>query len=190
MGSTDFAISNPAMAQDEDDDEVDEVEQSIEQKLSVLAVEESGDGADNKTVQNGKQNKYRPPPASSLQQMLVQALHSNDSQLLEACLTHNNPEIIRNTVRRLPTTWVIPFLQQIVDKFQEKPNRGKVLLEWIKAVLLIHTAYLMTVSNNTPNVCHVELMLMGFCNRFRIWLVSSPTFTRRWMRDSEFSKSC
>lgn len=148
MGNTDFAISNPAMAEDEDEDEVDENEQSIAQKLSVLAVEESGEAA-NKAVQNGKPSKYPPPPASSLQQMLIQALHSNDSQLLEACLTHSNRELIRNTVRRLPTTWVIPFLQQIVDKFQERPNRGKALLEWIKAVLLIHTAYLMTVSVNT-----------------------------------------
>ncbi|GAB5586757.1 Small subunit (SSU) processome component [Umbelopsis nana] len=143
LGNTDFAISNPAMAEDED--EVDENEQSIAQKLSVLAVEESGEAANSKAVQNGKPSKYPPPPASSLQQMLIQALHSNDSQLLEACLTHSNRELIRNTVRRLPTTWVIPFLQQIVDKFQERPNRGKALLEWIKAVLLIHTAYLMTV---------------------------------------------
>ncbi|KAG2184959.1 hypothetical protein INT43_000872 [Umbelopsis isabellina] len=145
LGNTDFSISNPSMAQDEDSEDGDENEQSIEQKLSVLAVDESAEGADDKDVQNRKQKKHQPPPASSLQQMLVQALHSNDTQLLEACLTHSNPEIIRNTVRRLPTAWVIPFLQQIVDKFQERPNRGKVLLEWIKAILLIHTAYLMTV---------------------------------------------
>ncbi|KAI9288627.1 WD40-repeat-containing domain protein [Umbelopsis sp. AD052] len=145
LGNTDFAISNPGMAQDEEDDEdSNQNEPSIEQKLSGLAVEESGAG-NNTGAQNGKPNKYATPSASSLQQMLVQALHSNDTQLLEACLTYSNPEIIRNTVRRLPTTFVIPFLQQIVDKFQERPNRGKALLEWIKAILLIHTAYLMTV---------------------------------------------
>ncbi|KAG0044400.1 Small subunit (SSU) processome component [Linnemannia elongata] len=77
--------------------------------------------------------------------MLIQALHSNDLQLLEACLTYNNVDVIRNTVRRLPTAYVIPFLTQVIHKFQQKPSRGEALLEWIKAVLLIHTAYLMTV---------------------------------------------
>lgn len=75
----------------------------------------------------------------------MQALHSGDTALLEACLLHSNPEVIRNTVRRLPTAYVVPFLTQLVTKFQGRSNRGEALLEWLKAVLLIHTAYLMTV---------------------------------------------
>jgi len=48
-------------------------------------------------------------------------------------------------VRRLPTEYLIPLLLELIQKFQEKPGRAPALLIWIKSVLLIHTAYLMTV---------------------------------------------
>lgn len=151
VGAADFAMAQPGLAEaaDEDDQSDDgEISDSekggarlegrtMKEKLQDLTVERTG-----KKV---KQNKYSTPKANSLQQMLIQALHSNDLQLLEACLTYNNVDVIRNTVRRLPTAYVIPFLTQVIHKFQQKPSRGEALLEWIKAVLLIHTAYLMTV---------------------------------------------
>lgn len=151
VGAADFAMAQPGLAEaaDEDDqsddDEISDSEKggarlegrTMKEKLQDLTVERTGKKA--------KQNKYSTPKANSLQQMLIQALHSNDLQLLEACLTYNNVDVIRNTVRRLPTAYVIPFLTQVIHKFQQKPSRGEALLEWIKAVLLIHTAYLMTV---------------------------------------------
>ncbi|GJJ71949.1 U3 small nucleolar RNA-associated protein 5 [Entomortierella parvispora] len=150
VGAADFAIATPGMEKDSDNDDSDDEEKdaaelegrTMEEKLQDLAVEDTG--SKKKSTKQSK-NKYSTPKANSLQQMLIQALHSNDLQLLEACLTFNNVEVIRNTVRRLPTAYVIPFLTQVIHKFQQKPNRGEALLEWIKAVLLIHTAYLMTV---------------------------------------------
>ncbi|KAG0223148.1 WD repeat-containing protein 43 [Actinomortierella wolfii] len=153
VGTSDFALATPSMAMDADSDNDEDAEgakdqlaeRTMEEKLQDLAVEDSTPKLSLKTKSSGSKNKYPTPKANSLQQMLIQALHSNDLQLLEACLTFNNVEVIRNTVRRLPTTYVIPFLTQVIHKFQQKPNRGEALLEWIKAVLLIHTAYLMTV---------------------------------------------
>ncbi|KAG0346444.1 WD repeat-containing protein 43 [Podila humilis] len=149
VGTSDLAIAAPGMeVENHNNNENDEGEKmegrTMEEKLQDLAVEDS---VTNSRSKKSKQptNKYPTPKANSLQQMLIQALHSNDTQLLEACLTFNNVEVIRNTVRRLPTVYVIPFLTQVIHKFQQKPNRGEALLEWIKAVLLIHTAYLMTV---------------------------------------------
>jgi len=150
VGAADFAIAAPGMEKDSDNEGSDDEERdaaelegrTMEEKLQDLAVE---DTASKKKSTKQSKNKYSTPKANSLQQMLIQALHSNDLQLLEACLTFNNVEVIRNTVRRLPTAYVIPFLTQVIHKFQQKPNRGEALLEWIKAVLLIHTAYLMTV---------------------------------------------
>ncbi|KAK3830055.1 MAG: WD40-repeat-containing domain protein [Linnemannia gamsii] len=149
VGAADFAMAQPGLAEtvneDESDDggdsdseekDVDRLEgRTMEEKLKDLTVERTG----------RKAKHYPTPKANSLQQMLIQALHSNDLQLLEACLTYSNVEVIRNTVRRLPAAYVIPFLTQVIHKFQQKPSRGEALLEWIKAVLLIHTAYLMTV---------------------------------------------
>ncbi|KAF9987610.1 WD repeat-containing protein 43 [Modicella reniformis] len=156
VGSTDFALPTPSLGENDDDDsegEEDDAKEgtqlegrTMEEKLQDMAVEESStNSTGKKSKQSASKNKYSTPKANSLQQMLIQALHSNDLQLLEACLTFNNVEVIRNTVRRLPTTYVVPFLTQVIHKFQQKPNRGEALLEWIKVVLLIHTAYLMTV---------------------------------------------
>ncbi|KAF9919522.1 WD repeat-containing protein 43 [Linnemannia zychae] len=147
VGAADFALATPALAEEdlseEEGSEAEEKDaaelegQTMAEKLKDLTAETTG--------KKSKQNKYSTPKANSLQQMLIQALHSNDLQLLEACLTFNNVEVIRNTIRRLPTAYVIPFLTQVIHKFQQKPSRGEALLEWIKAVMLIHTAYLMTV---------------------------------------------
>ncbi|KAF9171136.1 WD repeat-containing protein 43 [Mortierella sp. AD011] len=151
VGTADFALATPAMGEagdSEGEEDVAELEgRTMEEKLQDLAVEDSVTSLTGKKSKQsaGAKNKYSTPKANSLQQMLIQALHSNDLQLLEACLTFNNVEVIRNTVRRLPTAYVVPFLTQVIHKFQQKPNRGEALLEWIKAVLLIHTAYLMTV---------------------------------------------
>lgn len=154
VGTSDFALAAPNLGDNENENEESEGEdggtqlegRTMEEKLQDLAVEESSTHpTGKKSKPSASKNKYSTPKANSLQQMLIQALHSNDLQLLEACLTFNNAEVIRNTVRRLPTTYVVPFLTQVIHKFQQKPNRGEALLEWIKAVLLIHTAYLMTV---------------------------------------------
>ena len=130
------------------------------------------------------------PKAGSLQQMLIQALHTDDSVLLEKCLAVSlfsffsflfsifyflfsifyfyflfffflktrkkiffflnykvsNPTVIRKTIQRLPSPYVVPFLTQIISRFQKKPNRGSYLAIWIREILMNHTAYLTTVS--------------------------------------------
>ncbi|KAL0138228.1 WD40-repeat-containing domain protein [Mucor lusitanicus] len=143
VGNTDFAIKGPTMAANEDEKEVDDnAELSIEQKLQSLDVV---DATSTKSKKHNKKKTIDTPSAGSLQTVLVQALHSNDAGLLEACLQHTKPDVINNTVRRLPTEYLIPLLLELIQKFQEKPGRAPALLIWIKSVLLIHTAYLMTV---------------------------------------------
>ncbi|KAI8148900.1 WD40-repeat-containing domain protein [Fennellomyces sp. T-0311] len=137
IGNTDFAIRNPTA---EDGTEVS-AEPSIEQKLNEMGVDETKDEAGKKKKSNG----ISAPSVGSLQQVLVQALHSNDKDLLRACLIHEKPEVVRTTVQRLPTAYVIPLMLQLIARFQGSPSRGAGLLEWIKAVLMIHTTYLMTV---------------------------------------------
>lgn len=140
VGNTDFVSKGPTMATYNDDDE-ENVELSIEQKLQSLDVADT-------TQSKKKQNKKKTidtPSAGSLQTVLVQALHSGDAQLLEACLQHTKVDVINSTVRRLPTEYLIPLLIDLITKFQEKPGRAPALLVWIKSILLIHTAYLMTV---------------------------------------------
>jgi hypothetical protein len=54
-------------------------------------------------------------------------------------------EDIRNTVRRLPLDNVLPLLQELLAQFDVQQARDAVLTEWIKTVLLTHTAYFMTL---------------------------------------------
>lgn len=139
VGNTDFVAKGPTMATD--DGEEENIELSIEQKLQSLDV---ADATQSKKKQN-KKKTIDTPSAGSLQTVLVQALHSGDAGLLEACLQHSKIDVINNTVRRLPTEYLIPLLIDLITKFQEKPGRAPALLIWIKSILLIHTAYLMTV---------------------------------------------
>ncbi|KAL0088401.1 WD40-repeat-containing domain protein [Phycomyces blakesleeanus] len=151
VGNTDFSVRGPKMHVSNEasaKNTIEEVsldnteEPSIEQKLQQMNVEEE------QTTTRPKKTTTRKivaPSAGTLQNVLIQALHSNDVQLLEACLSHTRIDIVHRTVQRLPANHVIPLLFQLISRFQEKPNRGRNMLIWINAVLTLHTAYLMTV---------------------------------------------
>ncbi|CAG8648443.1 4605_t:CDS:10 [Funneliformis caledonium] len=96
-----------------------------------------------------EQHKFKKLAGHSMQQILVQALHSNDKQLLLTVLRREELDIINNTVKKLPTKYIVPFLEKAIARFQEKPNTGMCILQWIKAVLLFHMAYLMTIPDLT-----------------------------------------
>ncbi|KAI7866027.1 WD40-repeat-containing domain protein [Spinellus fusiger] len=150
IGNSDFAIKNPKMVNvkehsvdgNHEESSLEDEELTIEQKLQQLNVEEGQTASARKKTTT---RKIAVPSAGSLQQVLLQALHSNDTQLLEACLVHTKTDIVHRTVQRLPTGYLIPFLLQLISKFQDKPSRAQGLLIWINAVIQLHTAYLMTV---------------------------------------------
>ena len=113
---------------------------------------------------NGKSRKSKiaapdSVPASSLTRTLIQALHSSDSRLLEMCLSHSDPLLIRSTVRKLPPQLAVPLLTACVDRLGRghraanmkgggggaSSQRGISLIAWVKVVLTVHSGHLMTV---------------------------------------------
>lgn len=113
---------------------------------------------------NGKPSKSKSTapdsvPASSLTRTLIQALHSSDSRLLETCLGHSDPLLIRSTVRKLPPQLAVPLLTACVDRLGRghraanmkgggggaSSQRGISLIAWVKVVLIVHSGHLMTV---------------------------------------------
>lgn len=52
-------------------------------------------------------------------------------------------EEIRHAVRTLPLDNVLPLLQEVLTQFDVQQARDTVLTEWIKTLLLTHTAYFM-----------------------------------------------
>ncbi|KAF9084365.1 Small subunit (SSU) processome component [Mortierella sp. AD031] len=88
--------------------------------------------------------KHQTPKSQDLQQSVLQALHTNDTDLLSACLLFTDSPVIRNTIRRVPTAYVTPLLNTLLTQYQRKPNQSTHLVEWIKAILLIHSTFLLT----------------------------------------------
>ncbi|KAI8905570.1 hypothetical protein EDD86DRAFT_211814 [Gorgonomyces haynaldii] len=88
----------------------------------------------------------------SLQQLLGQAIHSGDVELFNRALMVSDRKMVYATVKRLSPTQVVPLLDQLVVRLQRRPTRGPQLIEWIRACLLHHSTFLLTVPNVTSRL--------------------------------------
>jgi len=132
LGAADLALATPKL----DASSIEGLQgPTLEEKMKDLGVVEEKIVATTKNV----------PKSGSLQQVLTQALQTNDNSLLEQVLLVRDLTVIQKTVERLPPPLVIPFLVQLIDKFQRAPQRGVILGIWIRVTITYHTAYLMTV---------------------------------------------
>ena len=125
-------------------------EATIADRLKSLAVQKE-------PSTSSKETSLLPVHTASLTSSLVQALHSSDVRLLESCLVHSKEKIIKNTVKRLPAHLVIPLVEALVDRLGRNKrgygvgvsgvhaSRGKALVQWMRAVLVLHIAHLITV---------------------------------------------
>lgn len=94
-------------------------------------------------------------PATTLTTTLIQALHSSDAPLLESCLSHTSPSLIRATVKRLPSgSLVLGLLEVLVERLGKgkkgaegsaSVKRARGLIEWVRQVLIVHVGFLVTV---------------------------------------------
>lgn len=146
--------------------DVDLAELSLGQRLAATqpnGVAEDSDSDSDPAVSKRRSGKVAESsaliPASSLTRTLIQALHSSDSKLLETCLAHSDPSLIHNTIKRLPPQLAVPLVTACVERLGQgaraasmkgggagaSSQRGSGLIEWVKAVLIIHSGHLMTV---------------------------------------------
>ena len=147
--------------------QVDLAELSLGQRLKAVSqkgLDLGSDMDDDDDTSNKTQTKPRKKQtgtgmpvvaANSLTRTLIQALHSSDTRLLEMCLTHSDPTLIRNTVRRLPPQLAIPLITSCVERLGKRNDvkggggassqRGSSLVAWVRTVLVIHAGHLMTV---------------------------------------------
>ncbi|QRW01859.1 U3 small nucleolar RNA-associated protein 12 [Ceratobasidium sp. AG-Ba] len=75
----------------------------------------------------------------------------------ETCLAHGDTTLIRNTVLRLPPTLCVPLIQACVERLGRgargekgggagaSAQRGTSLIRWVRAVLVVHSGFLMTI---------------------------------------------
>ncbi|KAJ1756820.1 Small subunit (SSU) processome component [Coemansia sp. RSA 1807] len=91
--------------------------------------------------------------AGTLVRVLVQSLHTADPEMLETVLSNaSRPNIVRDTVLGLPTAYVLPFLQQLFERFHATPARATQLLPWIRCTLALHAAYLTSIPSLVPQL--------------------------------------
>eukprot|EP01098_Paradermamoeba_levis_P011269 TRINITY_DN481_c0_g1_i5.p1 TRINITY_DN481_c0_g1~~TRINITY_DN481_c0_g1_i5.p1 ORF type:complete len:733 (-),score=254.10 TRINITY_DN481_c0_g1_i5:317-2515(-) len=112
----------------------EEVGESLEDQLRSLSF----------PVLKTKKKGREVPRADSLQTVLVQAIHNSDRLLLDNVLSVLELSVIKKTIERLPTKFVIPLLFNLIERFESKPNRTSLIM-WIRVVLLQHTSYLLSV---------------------------------------------
>lgn len=110
----------------------------------VFGMAENGEVTFGEALKSSSSRKSK-PAADSVAKMLAQAVRSQDNQLLEEALTSRS--VAKNTVAKLPTNLVVPFLMELVKRVRAKPSRVQDLIPWIRSTLLIHMAYLASVPN-------------------------------------------
>lgn len=87
-------------------------EPTIADKLKTLKVQPSTE----QNLTEEADNTFAPVPSTSLAQTLAQALHSSDNRLLDSCFIHGKEQIIKNSVKRLPSSLVLPLIDALVAR--------------------------------------------------------------------------
>ncbi|GAA5887545.1 hypothetical protein JCM16303_004239 [Sporobolomyces ruberrimus] len=128
-------------------DDVDVASESSGSEEIEEDSDEEEDGSDEEGVSR--------VPATTLTTTLVQALHSSDAPLLESCLTHSNPILVRSTVKRLPSgSLVLSLLEALVERLGKEKRgkegmasvkRARALVSWLRETLIVHVGFLVTI---------------------------------------------
>ncbi|KIM44951.1 hypothetical protein M413DRAFT_442926 [Hebeloma cylindrosporum] len=162
----------------------DLAEMSLGQRLRAVTDAESDSDDDNPTkksaqpIKSAKKSSRNEPsiiPVNSLTRTLIQALHSSDARLLDMCLAHSDPLLIRNTIRRLPPQLAVPLITACVERLGRGPRaanmkgtatgatsqRGSGLITWLTTVLAVYTSHLMTIPDMVARLSGLHATLIG-----------------------------
>jgi len=85
------------------------------------------------------------PRTDTMAQLLAQGLHSNDTRILDSVLDRADLELIDNTVKRIPAEAVVPLVSVLQKYIKGRGMVNASHAKWLKAVLTIHTGYLVSV---------------------------------------------
>ncbi|GAA6025244.1 hypothetical protein JCM11491_006150 [Sporobolomyces phaffii] len=166
-GELDVDLAEPTLA---DRLKALNVSQKKERRKAALAAKKAGgasessgsedddedeDDSDDEDDDDEEEEEPSRVPATTLTTTLVQALHSSDAPLLESCLAHSNPALVRATVKRLPSgSLVLSLLEALVDRLGKEKRgkdgmasvkRAKALVGWLRETLIVHVGFLVTI---------------------------------------------
>ncbi|KAK7103270.1 WD repeat-containing protein 43-like [Littorina saxatilis] len=112
-------------------------ELTLEDRLQAMGVD--------KPNQASSSGATRPPKADQLVVQLTQGLQSKDTKLMTNVFQERNESVIVNTVKRLPLHVIIPLIKEITQRMHGHPQSGLLMVRWMKQILSVHMAFLMTV---------------------------------------------
>jgi hypothetical protein len=125
---------------------------------------------------------------SWLEQVLATPQQQQAGELHRIIASVHDARIIRDTINRLPLAHVLPLLRLLVHSLHSRPALfGSALVEWIRAVLLQRSAYLMTVPGLVDELSGLYALIEARLQHFngflslhgRLQLVTSLINTKR-----------
>lgn len=94
-----------------------------------------------------KEFKLKLAQSGSFATLLNQAITLNDKQLLEICLEEKDAQMIKNSIVKLQPSLAANLLENLAATMARSQNRSTALTQWIRWVVIIHGAYLVTLPN-------------------------------------------
>ncbi|XP_055382427.1 WD repeat-containing protein 43 [Condylostylus longicornis] len=87
------------------------------------------------------------PNAQSKVQLLIQALHSKDSNLLYSVLSTEDQKVINLTLQKLPVQYVSSLVNELTLLMEKKHVNVQISSNWLKALIKIHSSQLMALGS-------------------------------------------
>ncbi|XP_034944637.1 WD repeat-containing protein 43 [Chelonus insularis] len=89
-----------------------------------------------------------PLKGANMAQLLFQGLMSKDTKILtEVLYIKREEKLIKNTILKLPVQAITPLLQELTTMLQGKTYPSKIAVIWLKNLIIIHTAHLLSLPN-------------------------------------------
>lgn len=80
--------------------------------------------------------------------LLVQGLHSKDADLLRLVFSNNDPEVIQQTIQRMPSQYVSALLNELSHMMQMKTMHVQTAVCWLKHLISIHSSQMMALGSS------------------------------------------
>jgi len=122
---------------------------AMEERLGNLSLDQSKD-----MVNTTKGSPH------SMAHLLIQGLESKDKRILDSVLLRKEPEVLRETVSRLPIQALGPLIKELKTMVQGRTQMSMIAALWLKNVLQVHAAQLLA----DQSVCGMLSGIQGVVN--------------------------
>lgn len=128
-----------------DEENRDTVDRSSD--FSVASVPNSSSEQDRQSRLRRKELKLKLSQPGSFATLLNQAITLSDKQLLEICLEEKDAQMIKTSIVKLQPSLAASLLEHLASTMARSQNRSTALTQWIRWVVIIHGAYLVSLPN-------------------------------------------